>query len=300
MNDIFSTIFKNSESTNAENGFKCSVLFDPANNPEFIKAPCEQVFPDKNGNNTNTWIVFGRDRPGEMDSEFGYGPKGHSKSGMIDIVVGRLSGVDATTISGGVEPSIGADAARIYISQKADIDQYFKIKDGRTGSSIALSAIAIKADDVRLVARNSIKFVTHTDAFLSNGDRSLLASGVQLIANNEDSDMQPIPKGNNLENSMNGLLESILELNGMIQGLMEVQKDFNEALTTHTHKSPFFGLDTSPSPEAIVAGKEAFLQMYLRIEQGLKNNASNVAAFRNKFLVASSAEYINSAYHYLN
>jgi len=294
MNSIFSTVFKNS-SINAEEGFNNETLFEPDNDFQYLKTSAETVLQGQN----NTFIVLGRDRPGDVES--GYGGRGHMKCGAIDIVAGRLSGVKATTLTDKkVNPNIGADAARIYLSQKADIDSYYSLPEGRTGKSVALSAIAIKADDLRFVARNSIKIVTNTDSFLSNGSRALLASGVQLIANNDDTDMQPIPKGDNLSSAINEILEKILELNGIVQALMEIQRGFNEAVTNHTHISPFNGIPTSPSPEALPAGKQALMQMLLKVEQGLKLHTGNLMAYKTRFLMASSKEYINSSYHFLN
>ena len=52
------------------------------------------------------------------------------------------------------------DAARIYISQRADIDDYFDICDGFVGRSYSDSAIAMKADSIRVLARKGIKLVT--------------------------------------------------------------------------------------------------------------------------------------------
>jgi len=45
-----------------------------------------------------------------------------------------------------VDPSFSKDAARIYISQKTDIDDNFKIKQGNVGKAKARSAIGMKAD----------------------------------------------------------------------------------------------------------------------------------------------------------
>ena len=50
------------------------------------------------------------------------------------------------------------DAARIYISQRADIDEYFDIADGSVGHHRS-SAIAVKADSVRILQKR-IKLVT--------------------------------------------------------------------------------------------------------------------------------------------
>ena len=53
-----------------------------------------------------------------------------------------------------------ADAARIYISQLTKIDQNFGIAQGVPGNTRPGAAVGIKADDVRIVARNSFKICT--------------------------------------------------------------------------------------------------------------------------------------------
>ena len=169
----------NAGSINAELGIRNSILYDPANSHVFNQALCEDVWQGQD----NTWIVLGRDRPGGWDS--GYGGLGHLKAGAIDIVVGRLSALDARDDIGPINSNTGGDAARIYISQKADIDDYYNLCSGVTGRSKALSSIAIKADAVRLISRDSFKIITNTDSKLSNGREAYTGYGVQLIANNE-------------------------------------------------------------------------------------------------------------------
>lgn len=294
MLDIFKTIWENENSVNSEHGFQHGVLYEPANNPIFLQSASEKVVKGQN----NTYIVLGRDRPGGLDS--GYGGKGHEKAGAIDIVAGRLSSVDATTLNGYVDPSFGADGARVYLSQKTDVDTNFGIIEGRTGSSIALSAVALKADDIRVIARNSLKLVTNTDSFLSTGDRAILSTGVQLINNNDESELQPIPKGDNLTKALNDIIEKILELNSIVDEFMTAQKIMNEALTNHVHYSPFYGYIDSPSPEALPAGVKTSVKMMVRVQQELSKHVVNLGAYRTKYLFSNSDDYINSSYHYLN
>ena len=128
--------------------------------PRFETAPCEKVIKNKN----NAFIVLGRDRNVSLAS--GYGGKGATGAGMIDLVVGRLSGAksfignkskDKNTLTG---PNFASDAARIYISQKADIDEYFGLPpaDGfQVIPAKTRSGIGIKADHTRIIGRNDVK-----------------------------------------------------------------------------------------------------------------------------------------------
>ena len=80
-------------------------------------------------NENNSWIVLGRDRNASRMS--GYGGKGDTQCASIDIVAGRMgSEVEAFDADGEslfINPSFKKDAARIYISQKTDIDKYFDL-----------------------------------------------------------------------------------------------------------------------------------------------------------------------------
>lgn len=278
-------------------GFNNGILLEANNQFIFNKADGETYIPD-DANKRNTYIVFGRDRPSTWES--GYGGAGHGKASAIDIVVGRLSAEDASKHQDQyVNSNIGADASRIYLSQKANIDEYYSLADGNTGKSKARAAIAIKSDDIRIVARNTIKIVTEKDSKLSTGDPNYISTGVQLIANNDSTDMQPIPKGKNLVNCLETLSKNIIELNGIVFAFMEIQNRINTSLSFHTHISPFFGKPTSPSIPLLNEVKAASLQMNLKVHQGLKNNINNLAGTIFKY-TTGGPEYINSKFHFLN
>jgi hypothetical protein len=139
--------------------------------PNYIQSPCEDV--TQHG---NSWIVLGRDRPASRAS--GYAGQGHTQASSIDIVVGRGAPVPTSDIN--VDPSFSNDAARIYISQKTDIDDNFRIVNGGMGSSHAKSGIGIKADAVRIIGTEGIKLVTRTSATNSKGG-SVAPAGIELI-----------------------------------------------------------------------------------------------------------------------
>jgi len=130
--------------------------------PAFDKAPCEHVYRGSH----NSEIVLGRDRHESWAS--GAGGHGLLQSGMIDLVAGRGQLVMAANQKNnapnpleGVErigPMFHADAARVYITQKSeDIDQYFGLKPSRGPSPVMKSAIATKADHIRVIGREKIR-----------------------------------------------------------------------------------------------------------------------------------------------
>jgi len=148
----------------------------------------------------NAFIILGRDRPRGIDS--GYGGVGATQCGTIDIVAG-LGGANAKQVDEEdkmvfTDKSPELDSARIYLSQRTDVDDNFNLPKGRVGQAKAKSAVAVKADAVRLIARDGIKLVTGTDVYDGQGVRIDIQEGIDLIAGNNDEDLQPLVKGNNL------------------------------------------------------------------------------------------------------
>jgi hypothetical protein len=108
-----------------------------------------------------SYIVLGTDRP--MGCESGYGGKGYQNANSIDLVVGRVASAKGT--KGPAEGTMAdnnpvADAARVYISQLTDIDVMFGLDGGVSGVAEGGSGVAVKADDVRIIGRRSVKIVT--------------------------------------------------------------------------------------------------------------------------------------------
>lgn len=94
-----------------------------------------------------------------------------------------------------VDPSFRLDAARVYISQKTDVDRDFELPKGKLPFATTRSAVALKADGVRLIAREGIKLVAGHDRVNSQGgDITRSGFGINLIGGGNDKDMQPIPK----------------------------------------------------------------------------------------------------------
>lgn len=295
---------------NRYSGIGCGTLLEPI--PEYIKAPCEEVI--EGGNNTS--IVFGRDRSGprfvtnehDNGNNLGpYGPKGYMKCGSIDIVVGRFSANTPTSEeilntrkSVKVNPDFFKDSARIYISQLTDIDTNFKIGLKENRKNEKKSAIGIKADNVRLISRESIKLVTGTDTKNSLGGNNLEKFGIDLIANNNEKELQSLLKGGNTVECLKRLVNHINKLNGIIDAFLKYQMSFNEAVTTHTHISPFYGLPTAPSEVVMVEGRRTSLQMLNDVQISLLNNRINMTNFEINYLNQSGRKYICSRFNRTN
>jgi hypothetical protein len=252
---------------------------------------------------SNCMILFGRDRPRGITS--GYGGRGNTHAGCIDLVAG-MSGRLARSVSPNTNKKVNTnkspelDAARIYISQKADIDDYFSLHDGRVGVSRAKSAIAIKADDVRVVAREGIKLVTGTDVFNSQGIRMTTISGIDLIAGNKGEELQPLVLGENLIKAMKDQNEMITDLNGIVFSLVNAYLSLLAALATHIHVSvPVTGGPTSPSPD-LAASCITQLNNVALLMGDLTAHQTNMVLHNTNFYTPIGEGFINSPYNNTN
>ena len=98
---------------------------------------------------------------------------------------------------------------------------------------------------MRVIGREGIKLVTSSDSFNSKGGKIKSRSGIDLIAGNDDSDLQPLVKGDNLVKALESLVEYI---NGIVETFaafvkyqMTINADqgkFNNAVFLHTHLVP--------------------------------------------------------------
>jgi len=289
-------------------GFSCGTLSEPV--PSYIKADCETV--EKGAN--NSWLVFGRDRPGPRTS--GYGGRGDTQAGAIDIVVGRMGwkarsfGSPASVGKKGpkiwTDPDFTKDAARIYISQKTDVDSNFGLAKGKVGEVKSKSAIALKADGIRIVAREGIKLVTRTDRNNSQGGEVTSANGIDLLATNNDEELQPIPKGRNLTEALERLAEHISKLNGVVDSFIMYQDAFNKAVTHHTHYGPAKIIETPPvgfiwettvSLPVQSSGIKTSIDLLSQDKRSLMSHKINLATYKKKYLSPEGKKYINSRYN---
>jgi len=259
--------------------------------PNYIESPCEKVHQ-----HGNSWIVFGRDRPASRAS--GYSGQGHTQASSIDIVVGRGDPVPISDIN--VDPSFSNDAARIYISQKTDIDDNFRIVNGGMGSSHAKSGIGIKADAVRIIGTEGIKLVTRTSATNSKGG-SATPSGIELIAVNDEEGLQPMIRGQNMVEALSDLEKRINDLSAVVLNFLKTQTSFNASLTAHTHTFvPVVGGPTTPSIELIPAGINATLDSAEAMVDNFKGRMNTNINWHQTYLSPISAKYICSKYNKVN
>jgi len=276
---------------------------------ERIPGDCEYVIHNKD-KYQNSAIVFGRDRPRGISA--GYGGRGDTQADMIDIVVG-LQGSSICQIADDpmgqfIDPDFAKDAARIYISQKTDVDKNFVLAPGSLGSpglesatKSPRSAIALKADDIRIIGREGIKLVTGTDTKNSQGGKVLSVGGIDLIAGNENraGALQPLVLGNNMVDAMFRLVHHMNKLSGIVDAFCTHQKSFNEVLIGHTHIG-FQAQPTWPSLPVQAVGKSVAVDLQTQVLTAITLFKSNLGNFESSYLYPMGEKYINSRFNNSN
>ena len=280
--------------------------------PVFIEGGDEIVHQ-----NGNAYIVLGGgDRTGSRITD-GRAAAGETQCDKIDLVVGRMgpygkreiptpeTNVDqpdpADRRQGELaycDPSFKFDAARIYITQKSDIDDALGLPDGSMGCPKGRSAIGIKADGVRIVGREGIKLVTYTDTLNSRAGECNIA-GIDLIAGaGHDIDLQPLVKGDNLIEALRTLYEIVGSLADSLHDYVQYQRDFNAAVMTHNHNGAFYGLMGAPSLAAAQKGADMMIKTlttWMVSMQELQGN--RLVNYRKDFLEQFGELYINSEHN---
>jgi len=293
-------------------GICCDNIKDP--HPAFYQAPCEEVLHGKN----NNYIVFGRDRIDGIKK--GYGALGHTQAGMIDIVVGRAGQwayqeYDSTGEQYHIHPVFKEeidqkpednieDAARIYISQKTDLDEAFGLKATKGAPQInTRSGIAMKADGIRLISREAgIRLVTGTSSRNSQGGNITTIQGIDLCAGNMVNKMEPLVKGYALAEALKEIIDYVDSLSGGIAEFITNQMAFNSALTTHTHTVPIGAgaLVTLPSMPLISPGLKCVADTAGKTLPSMYFRILNGAILKLTYLTSGGNKYINSKFNHTN
>lgn len=262
---------------------------------------------------SNCLIVLGDDRPGGVAS--GNGGIGATGAASIDLIVG-LQGPRPIDNIGGItfpcQKDFKNDSARVYISQMCDLDTYFripKINIKFTDNSIIqlenttdTSGIGIKADHVRIIARENIKLVTN-HAGVNNLSTKGAKDGISLIAGydmleiDDKLALEPMVRGNKLVIFLEELLNNLQNVQSNLNFFMKKQISINRAMMTHQHQVHTTGRETS----GIIGDpikQETIDMMRKSIPDSLYNTVKNEMI--KQYLQSSSPNYINSMWHKLN
>ena len=237
--------------------------------PTYEQGQAEKIITSGN----NNFIILGRDRPGHKFT--GFGAKGATQSSKIDLIAGMgatFRHKDGTygppneeTI---INPNFAMDAARVYISQKSDLDRYMGLAEVDGQAPPGRSGIALKADTIRIHARQDIKIVTGRARIqgvgkdgerLSTGGANDVVGTISLIAGNYTTKeqaglmnilnprkkssktkkkLQPIPKGDNLIECLEDVMDAMAEVLSLVGRNSGLIQQMNTALAAHVHILP--------------------------------------------------------------
>jgi len=237
--------------------------------------------------NDDSYIVLGGDRISSKSD--GYAMQGETRAHMIDLVVGR-----DPTLSG--NPSFEGDAARIYISQKTDIDRSLGLVAGNVMSPKRFSGVAIKADGVRIVARQGIKLVTMGKGTKSShGEKSGTFTGIDLIANNDDTDMEPIAKAYKTADALKKIIKAVESTSTLLGNFMDAQMSFNRVLMTHGHPPSMV-----PAPALAVAGIFTEIRQQTLSKFPMKTHRLTMMTIGLNYLEPMTDGWIGSRYNFTN
>ncbi len=256
----------------------------------------------------NSHFVMGADRDGGKLS--GYGGRGFSGASSIDLIAG-LSGPYPTDREK-TQKDFSNDAARIYLSQMTDIDDYFsisptKVKVGSLGVSIEnskqKSGIGIKADDVRIIARENIKLVTYHKVINSVAKKSNIGgidiiAGIDVASSNPKLSLQPMVKGNNLLALLKEIRKSVESVQANLSYFLKQQKKINDIFSKHVHQSGKAGMPTSP----IIGnnGQEETFKLLTDVIPQIISGIVNDVKISGVYFTEASQYYINSRYNNVN
>ena len=269
--------------------------------PQHDPTASEKVFfrPD-----VNAWIVLGRDRV--TSKETGYGGNCRPQAGSIDIVVGK-KGYDYPKYRSHrgnllAHPDPELDAARIYISQKTDIDDNFNLARGNVGYSRGgRSGIIIKADAVRLHAREGLKLITGC-AFKnernSRGGDIVSFTGIDIIAGNKDSLLEPMVKGYLLTECLQELGSIVRDLASQSHQSSILWLQLWTVLGFHTH--PYLAGLVAPDPLLLASFGSGLFQSFIGVMVPSVVSMFNLAFWDTNYLQPFGGKYINSKWNNVN
>tara|TARA_Y100000592_G_scaffold52738_1_gene83309 strand:- start:1269 stop:2444 length:1176 start_codon:yes stop_codon:yes gene_type:complete len=278
-------------------GVNNSHIYEP--NPTLNAGEDEQVM-----SKGMSFITLGRDRPTDLNS--GYGGAGHSHASAIDLVAG-LGGIFGRDVDDQGEQVFTnknpfVDSARIYMSQRTDIDRNFGLVEGSDPNLETRSGIAMKADGVRIIGREGIKLVTSTDTFNSQGiPVAGQVAGIDLIAGNNISvnKLEPLVKGDQLTRSLQELGELLRDLNSNCKGLLINIIDLHKDFAFHIHVNAG-GPTTPPNGGASLVSLAADVIFYGMDYMEMYNYDKNVKAWELNNLNPNGDGYINSGFNNTN
>ena len=258
-------------------------------------------------------IVVGRGAPFPLAVEgFTLGPLFNTKYDILELKQETLTGQTPGGFTAD-HPGYAMDAARIYISQMTNMDSNFDIKKDifkkTTGTinpstaKVPHSGIMVKADKIRMHAREDIKIVTggEYERRNSQGEPIPTAGGIHLMAQNKAGEQQPIPLGLNLISCFEDVLEKVHKTLTIMMRFSIDQAQFNATLASHKHLSPFYGIECTWSLTGKPHGVKTVVNMFRYVQTQIEKEKNNITALKATYLTDTvNPNHINSSYNTTN
>ncbi len=274
-------------------------------------------------NHKNSYLIFGRDRLASEVS--GEGGSGGTRCDSIDLVTGLASAyskdgppdVDIT-----VNPNVYSDAARIYLTQRGNIDSQFGLaKGGEDFSSKDRSAVAMKAQHCRIIGKSSVKIISGKakmrkpgltgEKNSQGGEEENTNFTIDFIAGNQSeaseirmlkrfrhlgrekvNKLQPLVKGENLVSCLTEIYSVIEDICLQIEDINQEIIRTNRSIATHTHICAPIPLVATPTVIApIIVGRNVALRTRASLFKATRMN--NRFSLLNH-IDSEGAKYINS------
>ena len=231
---------------------------------------CEVVFArksDKKGYQGSR-IVLTRDNFGHRAT--GFGGSGVPRSEAIDIVAGSLTvGEYKADSSIQSRANFITDAARIYITERGNVQEYFGLPlEGRKNCSISSnnkSAVAMKADHSVIIGRE--KVTIFAGLAMAEGSENLTNFAESIrprveISTGFSKGTQPAVLGDNLKKAMERARE---ERQGLLKKIQTIENSLAKlyiALGAHTHVVVAVGAGVATPSADLIANVSPKLPEY--------------------------------------
>lgn len=264
---------------------------------------------------SNCYIILGKDRDAGITS--GLGGRGESGVSSIDLIAGHMGAMPIDDLFSEKVYSgkdFKKDASRVYLSQKADIDEYFEIPkiQAKLGSiyidlevSRAVAAVTLKSDCIRIIGRENIKIVTFHKG-INSDNKATFDGGIDIVAGcnalatglDKTLSLQPMVKGNNLIELLKEIITRIEDTQKTVAEFMKKQKDINDKMSKHVHQSGAAGTVTSD-----MVGNDVSMSNFTLLTEVLPDIVENfmkTSLIQSQYFTPLNEKYINSVWNRVN
>jgi len=150
-------------------------------------------------------------------------------------------------------------ASTVVIGTKTNVAKKAGVAAGSTPHPDEPQAnVFVGSDYITLDGTSGIKLVTKRKPTNAKGGSMMTVSGVEIIAGNDDSDLQPLVKGDNLADALDELSVLITNIVGTMHAFFETQNQFNIELKGHRHMdilTMMVGCSAGKGPTGLSDGK---------------------------------------------